>query len=91
MALRYALVLAAALALWARGPERIDHLAAGFQPFGQRPPGEVLAADADALKAQLASWMRGAGPQPAAPVGRSDARSQVGAGLGAASRQSVAP
>ena len=32
LALRYALVLAAVLALWARGPERVQHLADVFAP-----------------------------------------------------------
>ena len=32
LALRYALVVAAALALWARGPERVQHVADAFAP-----------------------------------------------------------
>jgi hypothetical protein len=32
LALRWALIVAAALALWARGPERVDHVAQAFAP-----------------------------------------------------------
>jgi hypothetical protein len=32
LALRYALVVAAGLALWARGPERVQHVAEAFAP-----------------------------------------------------------
>jgi hypothetical protein len=32
LALRWALLVAAALALWARGPERVDHIAQAFAP-----------------------------------------------------------
>jgi hypothetical protein len=32
LALRYALVVAAVLALWARGPERVQHVADAFAP-----------------------------------------------------------
>jgi hypothetical protein len=70
MALRYALVLAAVLAVWARGPDRIERVAAAFQPFGQHPPGQVLAADAKALTAQLASWLPGPTSSAHAPAAR---------------------
>lgn len=71
LALRYALVVAAVLALWARGPERVSHVADAFAA-----PERIadLGAGASALQRAVAGWFD---PQAEARTrGRANARSE---------------
>lgn len=53
LALRWALIVAAALALWARGPERVDHIAQAFAPPERLAD---LGDDAAALQRTVKGW-----------------------------------
>lgn len=53
LALRWALIVAAALALWARGPERVDHIAQAFAPPERLAD---LGDDAAALQRTITGW-----------------------------------
>jgi hypothetical protein len=81
MALRYALVIAAVLAIWVHGPERLGQVALAFEPFGRHEAGAALAADARTLTAQFAAWVGGAGSVSPTPVARSEAGDRAGAAL----------
>jgi hypothetical protein len=68
-ALRYALVVAAVLALWAKGPERASHLADAFAPDARLAD---VSAGVSAVGRTVGGWFD---PKAEAQTGRASARS----------------
>lgn len=77
MALRYALVIAALLALWARGPERLAHAVQAFRPVGALASGGgALATDVRTVRGVVLR-LGGGAVTPEASHAAADAKAEV--------------